>query len=223
MKLPKLKYYFSEKWVIKKCLGKSVLHLGCAGDLNLKYGPKASLHCMLAGSSSVLWGVDIDVKSLDLVKKWIPETDKIKYFTSNVENLENVPAKKFEVIVAGSIIEHLSNPGLMLSSLKRFMNDNSIIIIVTPHTWGILQFIRVALFKIEAVNPEHTCWYSIPTLSELLSRYNYVPVEFNTGYGFHPDSIGWKIKKTVGLLFFSFFPHLGGSLLAVFKLKNTIN
>lgn len=132
-----------------------------------------------------------------------------------------MPHQEFDVVLAGSIIEHLSNPGLMLANIKRFFSENTILIITTPHVWGLLQFIRVAIKRNEAVNPEHTCWYSIPTLSSLLARYGYYPIEFNTGHGTYPDSLLWRIKKVLGSIFFRYFPHLGGSLFSVFVLENS--
>jgi 2-polyprenyl-3-methyl-5-hydroxy-6-metoxy-1,4-benzoquinol methylase len=222
MKLPKLNYYDSQKWILEKCQDKSILHLGCAGDITLNYGKESALRFNLAKIySENLWGIELNLDALDYVKKLVPETndDNIKYFNANVEDLKLMPHKKFDIILAGSIIEHLSNPGLILNEIKPFLHKESVLLVTTPHVWGIFQFFRVALRKNEAVNPEHTCWYSIPTITELVSKYDYVPVQFNTGYGFHPDSFKWKLKKKLGKYFFNLFPHLGGSLLCEFKLS----
>ncbi|MDA3892737.1 MAG: hypothetical protein PF517_13835 [Salinivirgaceae bacterium] len=85
-----------------------------------------------------------------------------------------------------------------------------------------MQYLRVALKRNEAVNAEHTCWYSIPTLSELASRFGFVPFEFATGYGYYKPTLKWKVKKAIGSVFFKMFPQLGGSLLAAFKLNSSI-
>jgi len=48
--------------------------------------------------------------------------------------LENVAIEqKFDIIVCGELIEHIENPGLMLDGIKRFMNDDRILIITTPN------------------------------------------------------------------------------------------
>jgi ubiquinone/menaquinone biosynthesis C-methylase UbiE len=223
MKLPKLKYVPVHDWLVNQCNNKTVLHLGCAGDALLSYGAEASVQYKLLKVAKKVWGVELNPDSLNQIKQWCPESpndDSIRYFTGNVERLEELNINQtFDVIVAGAIIEHLSNPGLMLTGLKRFCNSNTIILISTPHVWGVLQFMRVLVYRNEAVNPEHTCWYSIPTITELTSRYGYIPVEFATGYSWKQPSLKWKIKKFLGTLFFTLFPHLGGSLLVSFRLK----
>ena len=218
MKIPKLKYCFEQDWVVEKCLNKRVLHLGCAGDATLKYGLDASMHYKISQVASVLDGVELNYESLNLVKQMVPENINIRYFKCNVENLSSTINDEYDVIVAGSIIEHLSNPGLMLESISKIMHDKTLLLIITPHVWGVLQIIRVVFSKNESVNPEHTCWFSIPTLNEVCSRYDLVPIEFCTGYSWKPQSIKWFLKKNIGILFFKLFPHLGGSLFGIYKI-----
>jgi ubiquinone/menaquinone biosynthesis C-methylase UbiE len=219
-------YRPSEEWIIEQCKGKTVLHLGCAGDYTLQFGKEACLQYRLAEVACKITGVDINKESLEKILPFCPESDSVKYHIGNVEHLNNlnIGNQKFDVIVAGSIIEHLSNPGLMLDSIRSFCYSDgekeSKLIIVTPHVWGLLQFLRVAFTRNEAVNPEHTCWYSVPTLTELCSRYGFKSVEFKSGYGFRPDSVSWSIKKSLGSAFFGLFPHLGGSLLATFRYQS---
>jgi hypothetical protein len=88
---------------------------------------------------------------------------------------------------------------------------------MNPRVWGVLQFIRVTFTRNEAVNPEHTSRFSIPTLTELCSRYGFIPFEFKTGYSYNQLSLKWTTKKFFRILFFRFFPHLVGSLIAIFK------
>jgi len=220
LKLNNLSYSSVEQWILNQCIDKSVLHLGCAGDYTLLYGKEASIHWHLEQKAKYIYGIELNKDSLDALKILCPENVKNRYFIGNVEKLSDLRIEeKFDVIVAGSIIEHLSNPGQMLTEIRPFCHENTLLLISTPHVWGLLQFLRVAFTRNEAVNPEHTCWFSIPTLSELLSRHGFIPVEFNTGYGWKPSSIIWSIKKGIGTRFFRIFPHLGGSLLASFKLK----
>jgi ubiquinone/menaquinone biosynthesis C-methylase UbiE len=225
MKLPKLSYVSSEEWIINKCKDKTVLHLGCAGDDTLKLGKEACLQYQLSKVAKQILGIEINKDSLEKILSFCPESDSIRYIVGNVEHLGklNIEEQKFDIILAGSIIEHLSNPGLMLSSIRPFCHSGekreTHLLIVTPHVWGLLQFLRVAFTRNESVNPEHTCWFSIPTLTELCSRYGFKSYEFKTGYGYRQKSINWAVKKFFGTLFFRFFPHLGGSLIATFKYK----
>lgn len=224
MKLPKFKYVFEQEWLLSHCHGKSVLHLGCAGDATLEGGPESSLHVRVSKIARCLWGIELNQSSLNQVKAWLPErSDEICYFAGNVENLSDLNIqRKFDVILAGSIIEHVSNPGLMLAGIYDLIEPNGLLLISTPHTWGVLQFLRVALRRTEAVNPEHVCWYSVPTLTELVSRYGFSPTEWATGYGWRPSTLKWRIQKVIGLALFRVFPHLGGSLLGAFKKTDCI-
>lgn len=222
MKLPKFKYVFEQDWLLSHCHNKSVLHLGCAGDATLKGGSENTLHYRLSTIANCLWGIELNESSLEQLKQWLPDDgNNIRYFYGNVENIKDLNLdRKFDVILAGSIIEHVSNPGLMLSGLSDIIKPNGLLLISTPHTWGVLQFLRVALRQVEAVNPEHVCWYSVPTLTELTSRYGFQPVEWATGYGWRPPTLKWKIQKAIGIPIFKAFPHLGGILLGAFKKLN---
>lgn len=218
MKFPKLSYVSIEEWIVSMVEGRSVLHLGCAGDY-LNFGPEACLHYRISKVTGELYGIEINENALKIVQKWVPEDaeGRIRYFQGDVQKLDILRGKQFDVILAGSIIEHLSNPGEMLKFSRALCAPGGIIIIVTPHVFGILQFLRVAFYRKESVNPDHTCWFSISTLGELCSRYGLKPIEWYTGYGWRPKSIKWTIQKTLGVPLFKLFPHLGGSLVGVFK------
>ena len=223
MIFPDLEYVSVEEYLLSQAARHSVLHLGCAGDY-LRYGPEACLHYRIAQVCGELHGVEIDLASLNTIKQWIPEdkNGRIKYYHADVQNLDFLKGKRFEVILAASIIEHLSNPGMMLDAIAPLCMPETKVIIVTPHVFGMLQFIRVAISRKEAVNPQHTCWFSISTLSELCSRYGLESVRWLTGYGWRPESLKWTIQRKLGTTFFKTFPHLGGSLIGVLKLTKNI-
>jgi len=200
--------------------GKSVLHLGCVGDF-LTEGPKACMHVKISKVADVVWGIDIDSSGLDKVKAWLPEDgDRIHYFCGNVENIQELEIdRKFDVIFIGSIIEHLSNPGLMISGITGLLTPDGVVIIVTPHSFGLLQYLRVAFCRKESVHPQHTCWFSISVLAELCSRYGLILLEGYTGYVYRIPSLRVSIERTLGVPFFKLFPHLGGTLIGIFKLS----
>ena len=199
----------------------SVLHLGCVGD-SLSKGPDSNLHVQISKVSNVLWGVDINFQGIEELKRWLPEDNegRIHYLCGDAENLQNLKIERhFQLVLAGSTIEHLANPGLMLAGAKAFCEKEGEIII-TPHSFGLLQFLRVAFRRLESVNPEHTCWFSFSTLNKLCSRYNLTPVEWLTGYGYKQPGLKGILKRAIGVPFFRLFPHLGGSLMVVLKPLN---
>lgn len=218
MKLPKLSYVSVEEWLLSYAHGQTVLHLGCAGDL-LRYGKSACLHYRLSTVCTNLYGVELDKTALQVVKDWVPEDQdgRIRYYCGDVAELDKFAIQqKFTLILAGSIIEHLSNPGLMLQHMRSLCRDDGKVVIVTPHVFGLMQFVRVAMKADEAVNREHTCWFSIMTLTELCSRYGLKPIEWHTGYGWQSPSLRWRVQRALGVPLFRVVPRLGGSLIGVF-------
>ncbi|MBN1975111.1 MAG: methyltransferase domain-containing protein [Sedimentisphaerales bacterium] len=200
MKLPKFKYVYADDFVLHRMRGKSVLHLGCAGGEK----PSSCYHIEISEIANTIWGIDINSAGLNKVKEWLPEdSNRVKYFHGNVENIHELNInRKFEVIFIGSIIEHLSNPGLMLSGIADLLTSDGIVIIVTPHSFGLLQFLRVLLFRNESVITEHTCWFSVSVLTELCSRYNLIPIEWHTGYVYRSPSLKVSFTRAIGVPFF---------------------
>lgn len=89
------------------------------------------------------------------------------------DSLPDIPGA--EVVIAGEVIEHLSNAGHFLALLKVYACP---VILTAPNAFskaGRRQIDR----GIEAVNPEHVAWYSYTTLSELLRRYDYKVLEWH--------------------------------------------
>lgn len=218
MKLPSFKYVYVEDFVLECLKGKSVLHLGCVGDF-VSQGPSACLHKHIASVAKEVWGIDVDAEGLATVREWVPEDgNRIRYLQGNVEDLGNVGIdRRFQVIFAGSIIGHLSNPGRMLSHFKRLMTEDAIVVLVTPHAYSLLNCLKVVLKRKEAVHAQHTCWFSVSALSELCSRYGLVAKQWYTGYGYRKPTLKVKAQRAIGVPVFKIFPHLGGSLIGIFK------
>ena len=143
--------------------------------------------------------------------------DNILY--GNVENLHELDLKRtFGVIVAGDIIEHLSNPGLLLEGIKRFCHEDTIIIITTPHSFGLPNFIRFAFQKFSE-GREHVMTFSIPTISNLLERHGFAVDSIDTCYQNHALQSGFLFE--VGRKIFERFPQFGGTIFVVAKLLET--
>src|SRR5512139_3059642 len=104
----------------EKAASKSVLHLGCT---NYPYTQDSIeknmlLHLDLQKTASELYGFDFDQEGIDtLAAAGVPNL-----YRADLEQLDQVELdRKFDVIIAGEMIEHLLNPGLFLNGIKRFM------------------------------------------------------------------------------------------------------
>jgi SAM-dependent methyltransferase len=81
--------------------------------------------------------------------------------------------KKFEVITACNIIEHLTNPGIFLDNMYRHLKKDGVLILTTKNNGGFETFYDSLLLGCIPNNLEHTCWYDYVTLKELTRRSNF--------------------------------------------------
>jgi len=214
-----MKYFSKSERILQICKGKSVLHLGAIGftDLNNKdriLNFNKTLHSKLSKVANVK-GVDYSLK----VIKILSEQGINNIFFGNVEKLEEVELnQKFEVVVIGDLIEHLANPGLMLKGLHRFCDESTIIIITTPNSFGILNFVRYFFNKFYE-GEEHVLCFNTKNLDNLLKRYNFSVISIDSCYQDHATSYG--IRFLILRYFFRFIPKLGGTLFFRLKLNES--
>jgi SAM-dependent methyltransferase len=162
--------------------GKKVLHLGCT---NYPYTEDAIskgmlLHFELEKIASELYGFDFDRAGLDIIKK----AGAGNVFEADLERLSDVPIDEtFDVIIGGEIIEHLSNPGLFLNGIKRFMRSDTRLVITTINAYCAMRFLIYGLRGRggvnEPVHPDHISYYSYKTLKLMLERHGLVLNEFH--------------------------------------------
>lgn len=161
--------------------GKSVLHLGCTNhpytDESVRSG--SLLHFQLRDIASELCGFDYDRQGLEVLRSH--GFDDV--YLADLEKLEEVPLdRKFDVIIAGEMIEHLTNPGLFLRGVRRFMHSDSVLVVTTVNAYCGLRFLLYGLRGkgglSEPVHPDHVAYYSYSTLRLLLEKENYRVREF---------------------------------------------
>jgi SAM-dependent methyltransferase len=157
------------------CRDKSVLHLGCTDwpytQNRLEYGNL--LHLELQEYAASIWGIDGDQQGLDILTRM----GISNLFRGNLESLHQVDCDRtFDVILAGEVIEHLSNPGLFLRGVQRFMRPDSVLVITTVNAYCGFRMFRYLTRGHggagEPVHPDHVAYYSYATLTHLLTREN---------------------------------------------------
>lgn len=168
-------------FVKKAAEGKSVLHLGCTNHPYTEEAIKAGslLHFQLREIASELCGFDYDREGLEVLASHGFED----LHFADLEKLEEVPVDRtFDVIIAGEMIEHLTNPGLFLRGVRRFMHSGSVLVITTINAYCGLRFLIYGLRgkggENEPVHPDHVAYYSHSTLKLLLEKENYRVREF---------------------------------------------
>lgn len=162
-------------FIKKACAGKKVLHLGCTNypftEQSLR--DKSLLHFEIQKVAADLYGFDFDQKGIDILER----AGAKNLYRADLEKLEEVALNEtFDVIIAGEMIEHLSNPGLFLRGIRRFMRAETDLIITTINAYGALRFFIYGLRgqggSNEPVHPDHVAYYSYKTLSLVIEREN---------------------------------------------------
>jgi 2-polyprenyl-3-methyl-5-hydroxy-6-metoxy-1,4-benzoquinol methylase len=204
------------------CKGKKVLHLGCTNYPYTEHSLEhdSLLHIELGEIADELWGFDFDQRGLDILsKRGIGNLHR-----ADLEKLEEVELNQtFDVIIAGEMIEHLSNPGLFLKGIKRFMNPQTNLVITTINAYCGMRYAIYALRGKQGVNEpvhqDHVAYYSYSTLRLIISRED-LSVEKFTFYDMgtehrpHQNWI-WNIINDVSV---KFAPQLSDGIIAECRL-----
>lgn len=170
-------------FLLDRCKGKNVLHIGCCDHKPL-IKEKVEHHIWLQGlleevSDSCI-GVDIDKDTIEYVRE--------ERFSNNVywgditdESIVNtIPQMYYDCVVMGEILEHVDNPVEFMNRFKNtlvklnFPLDGEIIISV-PNLYKMQRFgLRRS---VEIINTDHRYWFSPYTLAKILIRGGVFPGE----------------------------------------------
>lgn len=160
-----------ESSIRELCHGKKVLDIGCCahGDFSGR-GESNFLHGEIAQIASELTGLDNDQ---DSVTKMLSQGFNV--ICGDAENLEATGLSGFDVIVAGEIIEHLSNPGLFIAGAYKLLNPGGYFLVTVPNAWSFtrLKQLRKGIDDAQWTHDQHTCWYSKATIRVLLERFDF--------------------------------------------------
>lgn len=169
------------EYLKKVSRGKKVLHLGCTDwpytEIAIEAGTQ--LHFVLADLANELTGFDADKDGLDFLKTKGFEN----LYYANLEKLDEVELDEtFDIIIAGEMIEHLSNPGLFLQGIKRFMREDTNLIITTINAYCGMRFLNYGFRGKgginEPVHPDHVYYFSYSTLRHLIDREKFTETNF---------------------------------------------
>jgi SAM-dependent methyltransferase len=157
--------------IVDECRGKHlVLDVGCVGEetQGTLYGHPLNLHQRIREVADKVVGIDIDANGLSkLPKEW-------DLVVADVENFK-LPIK-FDVIVAGELIEHLSNPGKFLECAARHLKKGGKLIITTPNLQSAYA-LKQKFIRRKELGETHVCGFTPALLRQLLERNGWEVVE----------------------------------------------
>ena len=175
-RLSKRPIYNRESYILDLVEGKSVLHLGAAqanDDCNLEkfdrfINDESFLHRWLTQKARNCVGIDYNAELVDRLR------DAHGYENIFVANLEDKDSLKdiygkYDFIIMGELIEHLSNPGIVLNNIRRFMDANTQLCITTPNAWAIKNWL-FCMAGFESHDEDHLSIYSPRLLEKILEK-----------------------------------------------------
>lgn len=202
--LPRIEVVNRNHFILNKAKGQKVLNLG---PVDRALNPIADQHRKLMEVADNVVGIDIDKEGINELRN-IGITNVIY---GNIEYIDEITLEEdVSLIIAGEIIEHLSNPGLFLEKIKKFFAPQTQMIITTPNAFSFQRFVPPIIFRKEYVHEQHTCYYSFNTLSSLLARHGF---DIDNIYSF---TLGRKFE-----VIYKIFPHLSTGLIFVVSLSKS--
>jgi len=83
--------------------------------------------------------------------------------------------KKFDVVVAGDVLEHVDNQGLFLDNIRRHLKSDGVLILTTPNAKWPTVFMPT--------NITHTLWHDRATIKNILLKHGFEVASFRYYYG----------------------------------------
>lgn len=162
------KIFSKETFILNQIKNKEILDIGCVDDsLNIfKNHNKQWLHNKIINQAKYVLGIDILDREIEELRTYgfnVQVGDATKFISN----------KKFDTIVCGDIIEHLTNPGELFSRCAENLKENGEIIICTPNPQAATRFMNIFFDKSTPIHTAHTMWFDPQTLVQLAERYGF--------------------------------------------------
>lgn len=143
--------------------GLDVLDIGCVEHSleNRRHGHW--LHDHLVKSASSVLGLDYEAEQVERMKQ-----EGYDVVTGDATAFDL--GRRFDAVVAGELIEHITNPGLFLERVLKHLKPRGLFILTTPNANCLIYFLENLILGREIDNPDHVAIYSPTTISLLLNR-----------------------------------------------------
>lgn len=172
-------------WIIPYVRGRKVLDLGCVRHSLDETEKPDWLHGAIRAEAASVTGVDYLEDAVARLRE--------RGFDVVCANVETMAlGDRFEVIVAGDLIEHLNNFGQFLGRVRAHLADGGIALVTTPNPVNPLRFASMLLRGEAGANREHTCWFTEQVLRQLVERHGLEVAEVAYVDDSYQYYTGWK-------------------------------
>ena len=188
------------EYVARLTRGCRVLDLGCVDHRLDRDGARrgAWLHERIREQAAEVVGLDI----LE------PEAEALRargYRVVVADAQDFDLGETFDVVVAGDLVEHLSDIGSFFAAVERHLHAGSLFIVTTPNPFFVGRFLTALLRNFVAVNRQHVVWIDPKVMYEAVSRTGLEIVGFSWLSTPHQDLgvqglRGWLLRRLVALV-----------------------
>ena len=170
--------------------GKTVLDVGCVDHSAKLESADTWLHKHLCGSAARVVGLDYNQAEVD-------ELNRRGYHMICGDAMTVDVGERFDIVVAGEIIEHVENPGTLICNLKRHLKPGGTLLLTTPNVFFGLHFMEsIFASPYKRWNEEHVAWWCYFTLGNLLRRCGMEVVQCRY---FARSRITLRVLRTLGM------------------------
>tara|TARA_A100001015_G_scaffold319315_1_gene441823 strand:- start:1240 stop:1857 length:618 start_codon:yes stop_codon:yes gene_type:complete len=146
---------------------KKILDIGCTDMPTISVKKRDFLHKIIvdsAGKKNSVLGIDINIEKIN---KMNAAGFNCRYDDITNSKLED----KYDLIIAGEIIEHIEKQNLFIKGLKNALSNNGKIYISTPNPNGAMSVVGYWLTANEGGGEGHVIWQSPKTIKLLCKNY----------------------------------------------------
>lgn len=212
-------------YISRFCKNKKVLDIGCYDEtaVKLKENNGYWLHKLISNEAKKVIGID----SSEKIRSEIKTGPRSKIIKLNLYDINEAFSKnnKIDIIVAGELIEHITDVTKFLQLLKKLYPKKTLIL-TTPNATTLTN-ILLAIFNKESSHKDHIQVFSYKTLYALcikngFKKFKIIPynVRFTEMYLSSPKIIGFFILLLEKIINIgeSIFPLLSGGYILEIKL-----
>jgi 2-polyprenyl-3-methyl-5-hydroxy-6-metoxy-1,4-benzoquinol methylase len=153
------------KKVLTYTRGPTVLDLGAVQHDLDRVDENSWLHHHIAEEFQHVIGVDI-------LEEEVAELNERGYEFIHADVTKMDLDIQADTVVAGELIEHVDNPGLMLERIQKHIRVGGRLVLTTPNPWALVHIRRLVSNRL-SINEEHVAWYGPIVLEQLLERYGF--------------------------------------------------
>jgi SAM-dependent methyltransferase len=131
------------------------------------------LHNIIKSKAKEVYGLDLEVG-----EEFLKDQDHYKKCAAEDADFP----VKFDIIFAGDLVEHLTNPGLFLDACKKMLKEGGFLILTTPNTFNLFNLTEKLTKYEPTVNPDHTFYFNRKVIKVLLEKCGWQVDTFHSVY-----------------------------------------